>query len=190
MKILLILIAVSLFSCNSAGVNSGDNGLLTLSKGNSWSYDYDVELNPKSSSFKIESVSNSSGETKAVFDSFPVLGMWDTKTTILEKSDGSYYLDYPEAMDLMFIPPKEKIKTGYKWTSGEWNCNVAGESEDLLVSGKTYKNCVHISFSASITFWGEFWVKEGVGIVKWQFLRTNPPTTELGHYLLKEYSLK
>ena len=169
----------------------GDGGgLLPLTKGSSWEYDYDVELNPKSTAFKVTDVETASGKTSATFDSFPCLGMWDTKTVIIGKSDGSYLLDYPEAENLMFIPPANKIKTGYQWKSSEWNLTITGDKEDVTVSGKTYKDCVHITFSASITFWGEMWLKEGVGIVKWQFLRTNPPTTELGHYLLKTYSIK
>lgn len=190
MKTAQILLVMVLLSCNSASVTNSSDELIPLSKGNSWNYDYDVEVNPKSISFKVESTTNSSGQTKAVFNSFPCLGMWDTKTTILGKSDGSYYLDYPEAEDFMFIPPKDKIKKGYQWKSSEWDCSVYDDKEDITIGGKMYKDCIHISFSTSITFWGEFWVKEGTGIVKWSFIRTNPPATELGHYLLKEYSVK
>lgn len=186
--ILILSVAAGLFSCNTADKDTNNKNYHSLFPlgDMEWIYEYDQESIPKTQSLRIKYSYGSFGQFYAIFESFPCLGRWDTETIIAKKSDGSYSMQ-TGGENLMFIPPTDKIKTGYQWKSSEWNCTIADDKEDVVISGKTYKDCVHITFSASITFWGEMWLKEGVGIVKWQFLRTNPPTTELGHYLLKTY---
>ncbi len=185
--IILIIVVIAVCSCNSSNTNNPESVYIPFDKGNRWSYKYDPELNPKNSSFAIK---NMSGRKTAEFDQFPCLGFFDNAAIVVMSDNGSYILDYPEAQDFEFIPPADKVKDGYQWTSGEWICNIRGINEVLTINGKTYNDCLHIEFSSSITFWGEMWIKKGVGIVKWAFNRTNPPTTELGYYELDEYIVK
>lgn len=185
--VLLILIPVFFYSCSTTSINISNDEFIPISVKNKWIYKYDHELNPKNLSFQINEVKSSNGSKQVTFDNFPCLGLYDSKAIIIKNTDGSYKLDYPEAVDFIFIPPQDKIETGYRWTSGEWNCSILGINESLVIDGKTYTDCLHITFSSSITFWGEMWIKKGVGIVKWAFNRTNPPTTELGHWELTDY---
>lgn len=187
MKVLLIIAVMGLMSCNSPSAMDDSGGLLPLA-GHTWTYEYSEKENPKTSLFAILESTIAFGRiSDATFNSFPCFGR-DTVTEIVIKNDGSY--ECLPMQNFMFIPPPEKIKTGYSWESSEWKCRVVSESEEVKAFDKTYENCVYISYSLSITFSAHIWYKEGVGIVKWQFLRTNPPTTELGHYLLKTYSIK
>ena len=185
--ILILSVAAGLFSCNTADIKKGNRLLLPMDSGDKWEYEYDIKSNPKTVSFEITNAAYTFGQVMSTFDSFPCFGR-DLKTEIVIRQDGSYEIS--QLMNFMLLPPPDKIKTGYKWESSEWKCRIVNDSEDLTILGKEYKDCVHITYSSSITFLGEMWLKEGVGIVKWQFLRTNPPTTELGHYLLKTYSIK
>ena len=175
----LTLLTSIIFSCNSAEVNNSSASLLPLNKNKEWNYKY--EKSDSSVTVRISDVTNTSDGTKAQFDSFPFFG--DFGKEVIEKNDDSYLL---EPQSFMFVPPGDKIKTGYKWESGEWKCSIVNDKEDVNVSGKLYKNCVHIRYSLSITFSAEMWLKSGVGIVKWTFIRTNPPSPEFGYFLLKD----
>lgn len=175
----LTFLAALFFSCNSAEVNNPSTSLLPLVKNKEWNYKY--EKSDSNISVKIIVISSISAGTRAQFDSFPFFG--DFGNDIIEKSDGSYLL---ESQSFMFIPPGDKIKSGYKWESKEWKCSVVNEKEDVNISGKVYKDCVHIRYSLSITFSAEIWLKIGVGVVKWSFIRTNPPSPEFGYFLLKD----
>lgn len=178
-NLILILSSAILISCNSAEVNNPSSSLLPIVKNKEWNYKY--EKSDSSISVRITNVNNTSSGTKGQFEAFPFFG--DFGKEVIEKNDNSYFL---EAQSFMFIPPGDKVKSDYKWESGEWKCTIVSDKQDVNISGKVYKDCVHIRYSLSITFSAEMWLKRGVGIVKWSFIRTNPPSPEFGYFLLKD----
>jgi hypothetical protein len=179
-----------MFSCNTADIERSGKEFIPLSSGNKWVYEYNNERNSKTYSTEVKSIKSAGGSfIEAVFDSFEYLGFYDQKRIIL-KSDGSYEVKYTDGGNFQFIPPADKQKKDFKWTSREWNCRVISDSESVTVGGKTYSDCVHLGYVMSITFSAQLWVKPGVGIVKWFFNRTNPPTLEFGEFELKDHTLK
>ncbi len=178
-RFLLIITAITIYSCNTSDISISSKSLIPLLENRKWEYKY--EKSDSSLIVEITKIVKEPGKITAVFNSFPYFG--DFGVSVSEKTDGSFVLN---EQDFMFIPPTENINTGYKWESAEWKGTIVNDNENVYVSNKTFKDCIHIRYSLSITFSAEMWVKKGEGIVKWSFIRTNPPSPEFGYFLLNE----
>jgi hypothetical protein len=174
-RLKLIIIVVSFVLINQA-VQGNDKP--------KWSYTSDSEFNSKTISVNVKYWWGSFGQFYEIYNQFPYLGI-EYECTVVTYSGGSKKVN-DNNNDIMFYPPDDSIKNGYTWESGGYSFKTIDTNEEIIINKNLYSNCIHISFSNSITYAGEMWIKEGVGIVKWSFIRTNPPSTEVGYYLLNE----
>lgn len=169
----IILIVFTVYSCSSVKVNS--SGIFS-GAGNKWTYIYDNESKPHT--LIVEVLKHETGQL--ILSDFPYLCL-NSESRVLYYTDGSHIVN-----NIKFYPPYNNIKKDHMWESGGYNFSIVNTNENIIIGDKLYSDCIHISFSNSITYAGEMWIKDGVGIVKWSFIRTNPPSTEVGYYLLNE----
>jgi hypothetical protein len=203
-NIIPLIIAVVLFNCNSSSdlkklsdkkKDSNKNSVTAynpyfpISEGNSWEY---INQGPrdKSEIFTVRMVSVSEdGMDKIVeLNSFPFFSKKEESTRLRIKEDGSVYLLNGTREDLC-IPSANNFKNGYTWNFAEWNCSVTVWNDTVQTENGNYSNCIFLNYSISITFSAELWLAKDVGIVKWTYIRTNPPTLNPVYYVLKNMTL-
>jgi hypothetical protein len=193
------LISTSLFfSCNSSKVDQQKKGPDSKSgtfKGNSyfpvsasskWQY---INEAPREESVlfdvNVESVKPSEEDIIAGFSSFPFFSGQSEKTTLTLKSNGQIYSINKDGKEELFLEPENKLKQGNTWDYGQWKAIVGNTSEKIVTENGTFENCININYSIYFTFSAELWLAKDIGIVKWGYNRTNPPTLKPNYYVLK-----
>jgi len=131
------------------------------------------------------------GDDRVVeFSSFPFFSKIEEKTVLRVKPNGKVYLiNQSSGKDELFIPEPSKFKQGYTWKFGIWTGIVNSIYETVEAETGTYTDCVYLSFSIYYTFAAEVWLAKDIGIVKWGYFRTNPPTLIHTFYVLNKLSL-
>jgi hypothetical protein len=192
--IILILFALHAYSCSQSKredepvSRTGGKEYLPVAKENTWEY---AEEGKDSLAYtvKVEEIALRQGNITASVSSFPYLLTGEGKQTLILKETGEMSITSGEG-DVNFFPPVQNLKKDYTWAAGIWHAVVTGINETVTAGGKTYTNCVHISYSLSITFAADIWFAPGAGIVKWGLNRTNPPTQKFIYYTTRDISLK
>ncbi len=199
-NIIFILIGFALYSCNSSSDTKKDTGktinanpYFPVAEGNKWEY---INEAPRDESviFKVEMQSiKESGDSKiAELSSFPFFSGTNDKASLSINKNGEVKLvsGNSSGTDSVFIPSNDNLKTGYNWQIGNWNGFVASLSDTIKTENGTYTNCLFLNFNISFTFSAEIWLAKDIGIVKWGFNRTNPPTLRPQYYVLNKIDIK
>lgn len=133
---------------------------------------------------EVSTIKYTNDGVTAEFKSFPYFSKKEEAKTIKIYNDGSVVMN-ENGKENIIIPSKDSLKEGYVWEFDIWRGYIAGFNETVKTDAGEFENCLHISYSASITFQVELWLAKGVGIVKWASYRTNPPTPFITYYILK-----
>jgi hypothetical protein len=133
---------------------------------------------------EVNTIKDTDDGITSEFKSFPYFSKKEEAKTIKIYKDGSVTM-YENGKENKFIPATDSMKVGYIWDFDIWRGYIVGFNETIKTDAGSFENCLHISYSASITFQVELWLAKGVGIVKWASYRTNPPTPFITYYILK-----
>jgi hypothetical protein len=133
----------------------------------------------------VESVKPSDDDIIAGLSSFPFFSGLSEKTTLIFKKDGQVYSISKDGKEELFLESDSKLKQGNTWEYGQWKAIVGNTNEKIVTENGTYENCIFINYSIYFTFSAELWLAKDVGIVKWGYNRTNPPTLKPNYYVLK-----
>lgn len=198
----LILLASMLnYGCNASSYKKeikidsssvkNDDSYFPASTGNKWEY---INEAPREETelYKIEiNGMKYDGDDRIVeFSSFPFFSKTEEKTSIRVKPNGEVYLVNPNSgKDELIIPEPSQFKKGYTWKFGTWTGIVNDIYETVGTETGTYTDCVYLNFSIYYTFTAELWLVKDIGIVKWGYFRTNPPTLKFTYYVLNKLSL-
>lgn len=179
--ILVALVCIVALSCNSSNneVTVNTNPYFPLS--NNLQLSYKSQLTGDTIDVKVKNIRNANN-IEFQFDRFPYIWNLDTSIKVIVKNNGEVNCNFL-GEDFIFLPSPNKMISGYNWTSQEWNANVS-ISDSITIGDVIYKDIYKVSYNLSITYIAELWFAKGVGIVKWGFNRTNPPTAEFEYFEL------
>lgn len=198
------LIVLAFFTCNSSSHLNQDKGkndnkskltenanpYFPVAENNKWEY---INQAPREEtelfSVEVQNVKGNNGSKYFDLNSFPFFSKENKKMTLEINDDGEIITDPYQDVKMVFIPKVENLKNGYSWSYGEWNGSVSFLNDTITTENGVYTNCVFLNFSISITFGAEIWLAKDVGIVKWGYFRTNPPTFNPTYYVLKNLTL-
>jgi hypothetical protein len=139
----------------------------------------------------IEAInSKSSNGVEVILNSFPFFSGNLEKTKLVFKENGQVYSINKDGKEELFLEAAEKFNQSNKWSYGQWEAYVGSTTDKITTEMGTYENCVYINFSQYFTFAAEVWLAKDVGIVKWGYNRTNPPTFKPLYYVLKNLTLE
>ncbi|NOS83632.1 MAG: hypothetical protein HOP31_00700 [Ignavibacteria bacterium] len=198
--LLIVMVAVTAFSCNSSDTKSkietkkteGDNfnPYFPLKENNKWVY---INEAPREETIKFtveaKDVKKVDGGIQLKVSSFPYLTQDSEERTLTVKSNGEIEINNYMGSSGVIIPSPENFKTGSKWTFGIFNATVNSEKELAVTEDGTYNDCYYVMMTDGFTFSYEMWFVKDVGIVKWGANRTNPPQLKPLYYVLKEHKL-
>ncbi|RPI18184.1 MAG: hypothetical protein EHM58_06565 [Ignavibacteriae bacterium] len=199
----VVIVSTSLFfSCNSSStkekgsseikIESGShNAYFPVSNVNKWQY---INEAPREESViydvNVESIRTENKNLIAELSTFPFFTNIQEKTKLTLKENGQIYTINKEGKEELFLESAENLKQSDKWKYGEWDANVGSTKEEVITEKGTFKDCIYISYSQYYTFAAELWLAKDVGIVKWGFNRTNPPTLKPLYYVLNNLTLE
>lgn len=199
-NIILFIVALSLLGCNSSsntkklsnkkssqGINN--NMYFPLAEGNKWEY---VNEGPREETeiYKVE-VKNMKSDGKDYLielSSFPFFSKKEESTKLRIKGNGEIYVIVGSNEELCF-PSADNMKNGFSWKYGEWNGSVNNWKDSVKTEYGVFDDCLYLNYSISITFSAEIWIVKDIGIVKWAYVRTNPPTLKPTYYVLRNTEL-
>lgn len=192
-NIIVILFSFILYSCNSSSdtkkINNA-NPYFPVGEGNTWEY---INEAPRDESeiFKVtmQNFKEDNGTVYVELSSFPFFSKENKKVTLAITKEGKVSTE-PYDSSSVFIPKTRDIINGYQWNYGQWSASVNFLNDTIKTENGTYTNCMFLNFAISITFSAEIWLAKDVGIVKWGYNRTNPPTLRPIYYVLKKIDIK
>ncbi|MGH2575104.1 MAG: hypothetical protein ACRDFC_05315, partial [Ignavibacteria bacterium] len=118
----------------------------------------------------------------------------EAETLLRIKESGEVYLiesgDKSDTTEKLMIPSTSKLKKDYNWMFGGWSGIVAGTEESIKTEENVYRNCIKLNYAISFTFTAELWLAKNIGVVKWGYHRTNPPSLPLTYYVLNKHTLE
>jgi uncharacterized membrane protein len=193
-NIIVVLIGFLLYSCNSSSDTKkikNSNPYFPVSEGNNWEY---INEAPREESeiytVTMQNINEDKGTLYFDLSSFPFFSKENKKVTIAINKDGSISTEpYRDNLNT-FIPATVNLNNGYSWNYGQWSASVNFLNDTVKTENGTYTNCMFLNFAVSITFSAEIWLVKDVGIVKWGYNRTNPPTLRPIYYVLKKIDIK
>jgi hypothetical protein len=190
------------FSCNSSsnkdkGVSEiklsagSPNAYFPINSGNKWQY---INEAPREESVlydvNIEAIKTEGKDLIIELSSFPFFTNNSEKTKLVFKENGQIYSINKDGKEELFLESDKNLKQSNKWQYGQWEAYVGSTTMEAKTEKDTYKNCIYISFSQFFTFAAEVWLVKDVGIVKWGYNRTNPPTFKPQYYVLNNLTLE
>jgi len=198
--LLIVIVTVTAFSCNSSDTKSkietkiteGDifNPYFPLKENNKWVY---INEAPREETitFTVEAkdVKKVDGGKQLKVSSFPYMTQDGEERTLIVKSNGEIEINNYMGSSGVIIPSPGNFKTGSKWSFGIFNATVNSEKELAVTEDGTYNDCFYVMMTDGFTFSYEMWFKKDVGIVKWGANRTNPPQLKPLYYVLKDHKL-
>jgi hypothetical protein len=183
-----------MFSCNSSSDTKrfpNSNPYFPVSEGNNWEY---INEAPREESeiytVTMQNIKEDNGTLYVDLSSFPFFSKENKKITISISKDGKICTEpFSDSLNT-FIPASKILQNGYTWNYGQWSASVNFLNDTIKTENATYVNCMFLNFAISITFSAEIWLAKDIGIVKWGFNRTNPPTLRPIYYVLKKIDIK
>lgn len=167
-------------SCNSssrdASVNNS-NPYFPLS--NNMTLNYKSLNSDKITNVKVLS-SSERNLNDFTFSRFPFIWNLDSSIKVSVTNDGEILCKF-FGEDLILLPSSDKMKTGYNWTSQEWNVYIESLSQ-MQIGNQTFDDVYKVNYNLSITYTSEIWFAKGIGIIKWGFNRVNPPTLNIEYH--------
>lgn len=204
---LIVFIAGSslFFSCNSSktSTNKEDKGApnkvgfetknsyFPIGSNNKWQY---INEGPRDESVlfdvKMEKMDYKGAELEADLNSFPFFTGNPDIVKLVFKDNGQIYSINKDGKEELFLESQDKLTQSNKWQYGQWEAYVGSTGMEVKAEKETFKNCIYISYSQYFTFAAELWLAKDVGIVKWGYNRTNPPTFKPQYYVLNNLTLE
>ncbi len=198
--LILVIFAVTAFSCNSSDTKSKSeikktedgnfNPYFPLKENNKWVY---INESPRDETitFTVEAKDSKKIDSgiQLKVSSFPYLTQDNAERTLTVRSNGEIEIDNYMGTSGVIITSPGNFKTGNKWSFGVFNATVISEKETAVTEDGTYNDCVYIMMTDGFTFSYEMWFKKDVGIVKWGANRTNPPQLKPLYYVMKDHKL-
>lgn len=191
--ILLILFSIAVsfsFSCNSSKTGkdseiSDGNQYFPVAQGNSWTYsDISFGENPPTHNVYVKSVTVEGTDKIVDLSSFPFFSDFVKTTKLRIKESGAVYVVGGDSKEELFLPVKTDFQTGSKWQFGQWSAYISKDNDTVVTKAGTYIDCILITYSIAFTFVSEIWLSRNVGIIKWGYNRTNPPTPSPSYFVL------
>lgn len=179
--VIIFITCFAVVSCNSSKIESTQIGNLYFPLSNNLQLNYRSSLTDNIVTINI-SKSGKKDSDEFLFDRFPFIWNLDSSVNVFVKNDGEVICKF-FGEDFIFLPSMEKMKSGYKWETQEWNAVISNQSS-ISLSNKTYNGVYKVSYNLSITYNAEIWFAKGVGVIKWGFNRVNPPTPEFEYFEL------
>jgi hypothetical protein len=198
--LLIVIVAVTAFSCNSSDTKSkietkktesdNFNPYFPLKENNKWVY---INEAPREETItytvEAKDVKKVDGGIQLKVSTFPYLTQDNGERTLSVKINGEIEINNYMGSTGVIFPSPENFKTGSKWTFGIFNATVNSDKETAVTEDGTYNDCYYVMMTDGFTFSYEMWFKKDVGIVKWGANRTNPPQLKPLYYVLKEHKL-
>lgn len=184
-KILLVLGIISIIGCKKEKIKD----IMPLNVGNYWNY-YRIVVEDNDTTlkdiFKMEVINQNN-------DTFYLIGSLFTFEELSEKPEeettkvifyeNSLFTFTDDQLDTQLVLP---LKEGNYWKINEEFTAEVVDMEEVNIDNEKYSNCWRIKYrNEEGDIQKELWVKEGIGIVKFQ----REEDGEITNLELKEYNL-